>query len=218
MNDLRIVAAGDAALLLRLGDRIDPAINVRALSVAREVRDRDDPAVRDIVVGYASVTVYFDPLAVEAPVIEERLRRAAAACARAQASASKLVPIPVTYGGEAGPDLREVAAFAACTEDEVVARHLGREYRVFMLGFLPGFPFMGIVDPSIAMPRRDTPRLAVPRGSVGIAGLQTGIYPVESPGGWRLIGRTETVMFDPSSSTPTFLEPGDRVRFQRASC
>jgi KipI family sensor histidine kinase inhibitor len=217
MTEFRILPAGDSALVLRLGDRIDPAVNARALCVARELRDRLHSTAHDIVVGYASVTIYFDPLAVAAAEIQEHLRRAAVTQIRAENATGKAVEIPVTYGGDVGPDLPEVAAFAACSAEDVVARHLAREYRVFMVGFLPGFPYMGIVDSSIAMPRRDTPRLAVPKGSVGIAGLQTGIYPVESPGGWRLIGRTDAVMFDPSAPEPTLLKPGDRVRFRRVS-
>lgn len=217
MTSFSILRAGDSALVLRLGDRIDPEVNARALGVARELHDRIGDAARDIVVGYASVTVYFDPLTGDGAKIEDHLRRAASTARIAREDESKLVPIPVTYGGEAGPDLAEVAAFAGCDEEEVIAKHMAREYRVFMVGFLPGFTYMGIVESSIAMPRRDTPRLAVPKGSVGIAGLQTGIYPIESPGGWRLIGRTDTVLFDPSASPPTLLQPGDRVRFLRAS-
>ncbi len=217
MNGVRVVPAGDSALVLRLGDRIDAALNARALAVARELRDAAHPAVRDIVVGYASVTVYFDPLAIEPPAIEERVRRAASAKDSAPALSPNRVTISVKYGGEEGPDLTEVAAFAGCREADVVSMHTTPEYRVFMLGFLPGFPYMGIVDQRIGMPRRDTPRLVVPAGSVGIAGLQTGIYPVESPGGWRLIGRTDVNLFDPHASEPTLLQPGDLVRFTRGS-
>jgi KipI family sensor histidine kinase inhibitor len=216
MTGFRITPAGDSAVVLRLGNRIDPALNARALAVARDVRDAAHPAVRDVVVGYASVTVYFDPLAIEAPAVEEHLRRAASSDL-ADASSPNQLSIPVRYGGEHGPDIGEVAAFASCEESEVIARHASREYRVFMVGFLPGFPYMGVVDDRIAMPRRDTPRLAVPAGSVGIAGLQTGIYPVESPGGWRLIGRTDVNLFDPTANDPTLLHPGDLVRFTRAS-
>ncbi len=216
MNEFPIIPAGDAALVLRLGAGIDPAVNARALAIARELRAIDRQTVRDIVVGYASVTVYFDPLVADEREVADAMRRAATAQAAREID-TRLVTVPVVYGGEEGPDLSEVAAHARCREEEVVARHLAREYRVFMLGFLPGFPYMGVVDPSIAMPRRDTPRLVVPRGSVGIAGLQTGIYPVQSPGGWRLIGRTDVTLFDPEAEPPTLLQPGDRVRFQRAS-
>jgi KipI family sensor histidine kinase inhibitor len=125
----------------------------------------------------------------------------------------RLVDIPVVYGGDAGPDLADVAAFARCSTDEVVARHTARRYRVYMLGFLPGFPYMAHTDPSIAAPRHATPRLRVAAGSVGIAGAQTGIYPRESPGGWRIIGRTPLALFDPVRTPPALLAPGDEVRF-----
>lgn len=217
MNDARVLAAGDSAVVLRLGDRIDAAINARALAIARDLGAEQHEAVRDIVVGYASVTVYFDPLLTKPEAIEDRLLRAASRPAPESATAGARIVIEVRYGGADGPDLAEVAAFGRCSEEDVIARHLAREYRVFMLGFLPGFPYMGIVDERIAMPRRETPRLAVPAGSVGIAGLQTGVYPVQSPGGWRIIGRTDVRLFDPSSPRPTLVEPGDTVRFVRAS-
>lgn len=216
MSDVQILAAGDAAMVLRLGDRIDPSINSRALAAARELSERQFPFIRDIVVGYASVTVYFDPLAVTARDIERRLAEVARK-GQSEVTGGARVTVPVRYGGEHGPDLAEVAAFAGCSEDEVAERHMAREYRVFMIGFLPGFPYMGTVDERIAMPRRETPRLEVPAGSVGIAGLQTGVYPVVSPGGWRLIGRTELPLFDPDATPPAILSAGDVVRFTRAS-
>jgi KipI family sensor histidine kinase inhibitor len=126
-----------------------------------------------------------------------------------------VIDVPVRYGGAGGEDLGAVAAFADCSEDEVVRRHTARTYRVFMIGFLPGFPYMGVVDEKIAMPRRDTPRLVVPGGSVGIAGPQTGIYPVTSPGGWQIIGRTELMLFDATRSNPVLLRAGDGVRFTK---
>jgi biotin-dependent carboxylase-like uncharacterized protein len=119
----------------------------------------------------------------------------------------------VAYGGEEGPDLEEVAQLAGLSAAAVVARHAAREYRVFMLGFLPGFAYMGVVDPAIAAPRRTAPRLSVPAGSIGIAGLQTGVYPFESPGGWRIIGKTTSIVFDVSREPPALFAPGDRVRF-----
>jgi KipI family sensor histidine kinase inhibitor len=121
--------------------------------------------------------------------------------------------VPVSYGGEFGPDLAEVAAFAGLSEAAVVALHIGVRYRVFMLGFLPGFAYMGRVDSRIAAPRKGTPRLRVPAGSVGIAGVQTGIYPRESPGGWQIIGRTTIPLFDPLTSPSALFAPGDTVRF-----
>jgi len=123
------------------------------------------------------------------------------------------IDVPVCYGGEFGPDLEEVARFGGCSTGEVVALHASREYRVFMLGFVPGFPYMGSVDARIAAPRRQSPRVRVPAGSVGIAGAQTGIYPSETPGGWNLIGRTTFRAFDLTRTPPSLLGPGSRVRF-----
>jgi KipI family sensor histidine kinase inhibitor len=162
------------------------------------------------------VTVYYDPLHVDAATIEQILRGAAEHPAAGTAEFEpRRLTIPVAYGGETGPDLTEVAAFAGCSDEDVIALHTGREYRVYLIGFLPGFPYMGPVDERIAMPRREAPRLVVPAGSVGIAGRQTGIYPVESPGGWRLIGRTTQRMFDASRPSPSLLKAGDLVRFVR---
>ena len=124
-----------------------------------------------------------------------------------------MIEIPVQYGGDGGPDLNAVAGHAGCSEQEVIARHTQRTYRVYMLGFVPGFAYMGRVDPAIAAPRHRVPRERVPAGSVGIAGGQTGVYPVDSPGGWQLIGRTATVMFDANRAAPSLLAPGDLVRF-----
>jgi inhibitor of KinA len=123
------------------------------------------------------------------------------------------VELPVCYGGEFGPDLEEVAARCGLSAAEVMARHSTAEYRVYMLGFSPGFPYLGGLDPAIAAPRRETPRLRVPAGSVGIAGMQTGIYPQESPGGWQIIGRTPGRLFRPDRAEPCLLGPGDRLRF-----
>jgi inhibitor of KinA len=124
------------------------------------------------------------------------------------------VDVPVRYGGEHGPDLSDVARFAGCSEEEVVASHAGREYRVYLVGFVPGFAYMAEVDATIAAPRRPSPRMAVPAGSVAIAGGQTGIYPAVTPGGWNLIGWTPLAPYDPQRSQPFLFKPGDRVRFR----
>ena len=124
-----------------------------------------------------------------------------------------VVEIPVRYGGEDGPDLPSLADWARCSPEEVIERHSSRIYRVYMLGFVPGFAYMGRVDARIAAPRRRVPRDRVPAGSVGIAGEQTGVYPIVTPGGWQLIGRTDTVMFDAARPRPSLLQPGDEVRF-----
>lgn len=216
-SSFSIVPAGDAALVVRLGTSIDPVVNARALELARRIRDAAWAGAGEAVVGYASVTVYFDPLRTDAPEIEDRIRALGRTLPLDPPVASRAAEIDVRYGGENGPDLDEVAAFARCTSDEVVRLHISQTYRVFMVGFVPGFPYMASVDERIAMPRRDTPRQRVPALSVGIAGRQTGIYPIESPGGWRLIGRTDEPMFDAFQPEPSRLRPGDTVRFRRVA-
>lgn len=213
MSEARIVAAGDAAWLIELENRIDPAVNARAIAIAEAVRRARWDAVRDVVTGYRSVAVYVDPRHADGDALRERLRQLVLRTTPADATHEDVVTVPVCYGGEYGPDLAEVAAFAGCTEAEVIALHAGTEYRVYMVGFVPGFPYMGTVDARIAAPRRQSPRVKVPTGSVGIAGLQTGIYPRETPGGWNLIGRTPLKPFDLTRAEPCAFRAGSRVRF-----
>lgn len=207
----RLREAGDAALLLELDEVIDPAVNARAIAAAAAMRERSISGVRDVVATYRSVAVYFDPLLVDLPALQAELTRAADISA--SASSGRRLEVPVVYGGDYGPDLADVAAFAGLRPHQVVGRHAGTEYRVYMLGFLPGFAYMGTVPREIAMPRRTTPRLRVEGGSVGIAGAQTAIYPRPSPGGWQIIGRTGMQVFDPGAAPPALFAPGDRVRF-----
>jgi inhibitor of KinA len=164
-------------------------------------------------VGYCTVTVYFDPLRADAAQLEAALARLAAAGGGATTVTGSLVEVPVCYGGEHGPDLKEVAAAARVSEADVIAMHSGMTYRVYVVGFVPGFPYMASVDPRLALPRRATPRTRVPAGSVAIAAGQTGIYPSATPGGWHLIGRTPLKPYDPSRQDPFAFKPGDRVRF-----
>ncbi|HXH05578.1 MAG TPA: 5-oxoprolinase subunit PxpB [Vicinamibacterales bacterium] len=212
-RNVTVLEAGDAALVARFEARIDPAVNARAIRTAEIFRRGAPVGVRDVVVGYASVTVYFDPLAADPGALRDAIAHAAAQAAGAERGAGRVVDIPVRYGGADGPDLEEVAAFARCTPEEVVRLHAAPLYRVYMIGFVPGFPYLASVDPRIAMPRRETPRRLVPAGSVGIAGSQTGIYPTATPGGWRIIGRTDIVLFDMAEEPRALLAPGDRVRF-----
>jgi inhibitor of KinA len=213
MLDFMIRPAGDAALVVDFEARLDPDINARAVALARAAHDVRRTSVTDVVVGYHSVTVYFDPLAEDAGDLSDWLRGLAARPAERPAAAARSVAVPVMYGGEWGPDLGAVATFAGCDEAEVARLHAAQLYRVYMLGFVPGFAYMAAVDGRIAAPRRATPRVAVPAGSVGIAGPQTGIYPMQTPGGWNLIGRTPLVPFDPDRPEPCAFQPGDRVRF-----
>ena len=203
--------AGDSALVFELEPRVDLEVNARAVGIADAVRRAAIPGVRDVVSTYRSAAVFFDPLQTRLEAVAGALETAARQAAPARAPAR--VEVPVADGGAHGPDLPEIARRTGLTEAEVVRRHAAPPYRVFMLGFVPGFAYMGIVDESIAVPRRDTPRLKVPAGSVAIAARQTGVYPQETPGGWQLLGRTRTRMFEPAR-TPAFLVgAGDEVRF-----
>lgn len=207
----RIRDAGDSALLLEWDDVIDPRVNSQAIAVATALRDARLPGVRDVVSTYRSVALFFEPLKADPQALRDALMRAVST--PLEIVRGDTIEVPVTYGGETGPDLSVVAAWAGLSPDEVAERHAGVEYRVFMLGFLPGFGYLGSVDERIAAPRRDTPRLRVPVGSVGIAGKQSGVYPRASPGGWQVIGWSPIHLFDPARSPSALLEPGDTVRF-----
>lgn len=209
----RIVAAGDSVLIVELEERIAPEINAHAIALASAVERAAISGVRDVVTTYRSVAVYFDPLRTDYDALCARLEREAGATTSSVAEARPPIEVPICYGGELGPDLDAVAAFAGISSDEVVAVHAAAIYRVFMLGFVPGFAYMGTVDARIAAPRHSTPRVRVPLGSVGIAGVQTGIYPAETPGGWQLIGRTPLKPFDAARPEPFLFRAGDHVRF-----
>jgi inhibitor of KinA len=216
-GDFRIVTAGDSAVFVEFEECIDAEVNGRVVALAEAIDAERIGGVRDVVPTFRSVAIYFDPLRTDFDRLSERLERAAADARPAVTTAREPIRIPVWYGGGFGPDLQEVARYAGMTEAEVIARHAAPVYRVFMLGFVPGFAYMGTVDPRIAAPRRATPRLRVPSGSVGIAGGQTGIYPSETPGGWQLIGRTLLKPFDPSRAVPFLLKAGDAVKFHPGS-
>jgi KipI family sensor histidine kinase inhibitor len=210
-------AIAEDALLLRFGDIIDVGINARVHAATRRLREKW-PSL-ECVPAYASVLVRFDPRqwvdeAAQTPhehlyeVLREALKNLDVAADR-----SPVLAIPVHYGGGDGPDLLEVATLTGLSPDEVIARHCAGEYRVAMLGFAPGFPYLLGLDPALAVPRRTDPRQRVPAGSVAIGGSQTGIYPATLPGGWQLIGRTPLSLFDVHAEHPARLKAGDRVRF-----
>lgn len=214
---VRIAPAGDAALILEFPQRIDPRINALAIAVAERLQRRCGTAIRDAVVGFATLTVYFDPLVVDAAWMEAEMRDAAGQVDDLTEAGGTTIDVPVCYEGELGPDLDALAAFAGCEPDEVVSLHAGVSYRVYMVGFVPGFAYMASVDSRIAMPRRATPRTSVPAGSVGIAGAQTGVYPSVTPGGWNIIGRTPLNPYDPGRAKPFLFRAGDTVRFRPIS-
>lgn len=208
----RLVPCGDRALLCYLGDGLDAATNDRVHGLARSLRRLGHPAVVEVTPGFHAVMVEYDPVRLRLEQLEEMVVKAAAELSAAEVQGSE-VTIPVCYGGELGPDLAAVAQRTGLGPDEVIARHAGATYRVYCLGFSPGFPYLGGLDPALAAPRLAEPRVHVPGGAVGIAGEQTGVYPSPSPGGWQLIGRTPLRLFDADREPPALLQPGDRVRF-----
>lgn len=209
----------DDAWLVRLGTRIDPDTNARVHALAAHIREVAPAWLRDLVPAYASLGVFFDLDRIDPQVVHDWLAAECStlpypASATTSELAARIVEIPVVYGGEFGPDLAEAAEALGMTAGALAARHASGLYTVAMIGFAPGFPYLSGLEPALALPRFATPRTRVPAGSVAIGGAQTGIYPRESPGGWRILGRTPLVLFDPQRKAPTTLLPGDRVRFR----
>lgn len=201
---------GDSALLISFGEVIDEEVNDRVHALTKAIEGAGFEWLVEVVPAYSSLAVIYDPKLIDF----EGVKRAVEGLdVRAERVGGRLVEIPVLYGGEYGPDLEFVAQYNGLTPEEVIEIHSKPIYRVYFLGFLPGFAYLGGMDERIATPRLEKPRLKVPAGSVGIAGKQTGIYPLESPGGWRIIGRTPLRLFNPPREPPTLLRPGDRVKF-----
>lgn len=208
---MRTIDASDRSLLLVFDDRISLAGHqdvLRLTPLLRSVR-----GVTNVHPAYASILIDFDPLRISHSGVERAAAELFAQAAAAPLPEPRTVEIPVAYGGADGPDLEAVAALTGHTPDEVAAIHSGAKYLVYFLGFSPGFPYLGGMPESIAAPRLETPRRRVPAGSVAIGGRQTGVYPMASPGGWRIIGRTPLRLFDPDADPPVLLRMGDHVRF-----
>ena len=209
----QIVPAGDAALLVRLGSRPGPTATRRALALVAALDATHLPGLLDVIPAYASILVRFDPLLIAPAAMAAYLRAMLFQSADAPPPHGRLVRIPVHYGGDDGPDLDEVARLLGMSAADVIQRHAAASYRVAFLGFLAGYPYLTGLPRALAVPRLATPRTVVPAGSVAIAERQAGIYPVASPGGWRILGRAALPLFDPECHPPALLRPGDRVRF-----
>ena len=209
----RILPVGDAALTVEFGDQIRPDLNNKVYALERAINLSTLPGIVEMVPSYRSLLIAFDPLSSDLPAMKERIAALLPLLNEGEEVPSREVEIPVRYGGANGPDLAFVAEYNQLTPQEVIQLHTSRTYPIYMMGFTPGFPYLGGMDLRIAAPRLETPRTLVPAGSVGIAGEQTGIYSINSPGGWRIIGRTDMKLFNPTSETPFLLAPGDRIRF-----
>jgi len=210
-----IKPAGDSALLVQLGNEISPELNakVRALNLALQ-HSHFIEGIIETVPAYCSLLVCFDPLKVDPLQLEAELEKAIQSATEHIFSQPTVTVIPVCYGGDLGPDLEFVSDYCKLAPEEVIAFHSAPNYLIYMLGFTPGFPYLGGMDPRIATPRLENPRTKIPAGSVGIAGEQTGIYPIESPGGWRIIGRTPVNIYDPFRTPPVLFSAGNYIRFQ----
>ncbi len=209
----RLLPAGDSAILIDWSDEIDDDVNDRVHALAQILRHQDRPEIIDLIPAYSSLLVSYNPVISGFSQIYSLLESLLNSPQSIEQQSSRLIEIPTHYGGEFGPDVEFIARHNRVSASQIISLHASVIYRVYMLGFVPGFAYLGSVPQAIAAPRLETPRTRVPTGSVGIAGRQTGVYPIESPGGWRLIGRTELKLFDPTQDPPTLLRPGDRVRF-----
>ncbi|MDB5211229.1 MAG: hypothetical protein JWQ30_2056 [Sediminibacterium sp.] len=220
-----IYPCGDHAVTIELGDGINAAVNQNVISLFQYLTEHKIEGMKDMIPAYNTLTIVYDTSLLKKknpgiPVYETisaHLQKAAGLANEKNAARARLIKIPVCYDPSLAPDLVSLAETHQLSVDEVVKLHTARTYRVYMIGFLPGFAYMGSVDEKIITPRKTQPRTMVPAGSVGIAGEQTGIYPFDSPGGWQLIGQTFTQMFDEKKETPCYLQPGDEVQFYPVS-
>ena len=214
---LKFRTMGNRSLLVELGDEISPSVNQRVQELFTAMDMHPVDGVRELVPSYRSLLVIYDPLNISPADLEHTIRDTYHNLDQAELPEPRTIDIPIVYGGEQGPDLESVAQYHHITPQEVIDYHTRPIYRVYMIGFTPGYPYLGEVPDAISTPRRETPRILVPQGSVGIAQKQTGIYSVDSPGGWQIIGWTPVDLFDPQAQPPSLLMMGDRVRFQAIS-
>ncbi len=212
-HNLQCFPLGESALVVRLGDAIDAQLNANILALEEALQSDVLRGVLATVPAYASLTVHFDPLQINSHQLTVHLQNLAARIQTHDENDEKIIEVPVRYGGEYGPDLEFVAAHTKLTVDRVIELHSQANYRVHFIGFLPGFPYLGGMDERLKTPRLQTPRTLVKAGSIGIAGSQTGIYPFDSPGGWRIIGWTPLKLFDPNRTPPALFAPGTVLRF-----
>lgn len=214
MVSVRLLAAGEQALVVEFGNDINFDVNARVHQAAYVLKEQMPKEIIEVVPTYRSLLVYFNPLLIKRSMLMKRIEELLLTIeVTKQCTGAKVVHIPVCYGGEYGPDLEFVAAHNGLSVDEVVRIHTSTPYLVYMLGFTPGFPYLGGMSERIAAPRLTKPRTVIPAGSVGIAGSQTGFYPIASPGGWRLIGRTPLKAFDAALENPFLFEAGNYLKF-----
>lgn len=217
MNSIDIAPLGDSAVILQFGTTIDLLSHRKIQTLSALLDKRQIPGMIEYVPAFTTITVFYNPLQVSYTELSSSLQELVSAMKDTEEQVARTVEIPVLYGGEFGPDLNFVAEHNGLSPQEVVDIHANGEYLVYMIGFAPGFPYLGGMSERIAAPRRESPRLSIPAGAVGIAGKQTGVYPISTPGGWQLIGRTPLALFRPHENPPSLLSAGDIVRFRPIS-
>lgn len=205
---------GDRGLLIEFGEGIHPEINEKVRKLSRSIKSIRPKGIIEVIPTYRSVLVVYDQDITNPQILKYFFRELEEQDQNDTATSRSVLEIPVCYGGKYGPDIETVAQTNQIDTDDVVALHSRETYQIYMIGFTPGFPFLGGLPEKLHTPRLETPRLTVPQGSVGIANNQTGIYPIESPGGWQLIGRTPLCLFDPSRSDPLLYRAGDSIKFK----
>lgn len=213
MEEIKILTAGDSSLLIEFGQEISPKINQKITSTVQLMKEQHIEGVVDIIPAFCSLLINYDPRVIGYEELKERMKNLVKVDVKSQAGKKRIFEIPVCYGGEYGPDIENIANHAGVSVDEVIKIHSSRDYLIYMLGFLPGFTYLGGLDEKIHTPRLANPRLKIRAGSVGIGGSQTGIYPLESPGGWQLMGMTPVKTYDPEREVPILVEAGDYIRF-----
>lgn len=212
---MKFLKAGDSALIIELGNEISPIINYNLKKITDYLDSLNHKAIKDLLPTYRSIIVYYDPMMVSFDELKEMVEKNCVVDDSQMVSVKKeIIEVPVLYGGEYGPDIENIASHNNLTIEEVIDIHTSGEYLVYMLGFTPGFPYLGGMDKRIATPRLTTPRTKIPGGSVGIAGEQTGLYPIESPGGWQLLGRTPLNFFDSVKENPFVVAAGQYIKFK----
>lgn len=213
MQNINILTAGDSSILIEFGKEISPEINRKIKATVQLMKEQHIEGVVDVIPAFCSLLINYDPRVISYDEIRERMQKLVKVDAKSGEEKKKIYEIPVCYGGEYGPDIENIAANAGLSVEEVIKIHSSRDYLIYMLGFLPGFCYLGGLDERIHTPRLANPRIKINAGSVGIGGSQTGIYPLDSPGGWQLMGMTPVKTYDPDREVPILVEAGDYIRF-----